>query len=330
MPEKFTSFVIQSSVFEDIRTKDLIRQFGGESFACYLALQDQLYRRETHRLPVKYWATHCADWGISEPSDLLKHLEAEGFIRLDGTEIAIDEIDERIKVRTDERNKWRSKKKGQRMAPGRPPVVPVASPETKEGQCVEMQGDCPTHSHTHIDIKKNGVPPYAPIKSTDPPNDKRALYTKLAEEQLVKEGLDQDSTFMTTGKRCMIKFPLIRLTETELADILMQYEEDGVPIDKRKLYSRAFKAVQARLEAKTAQNQSIQSISAYSWLIGWAKSELVKGLRESNDLKRSAKYLNGKDPPRVQPKAWKGHGDRSSEPVKILIEKSLGVSDANN
>ena len=103
--------------------------------------------------------------------------------------------------------------------------------------------------------------------------------------------LQNDNHFILCGRRPLRKFPCIKLTERALIDVLEDYERSGIPIDSRGIHLPAFKSVQSRLETKRAKGESLDGIDCYSWLIGFAKRDLLQTLKNEQDLKRSEIYL---------------------------------------
>lgn len=134
----------------------------------------------------------------------------------------------------------------------------------------------------NIDLKKNGAPEAEP------------KFLQIAEASLVPKSDPRLATlndFITMGRRPMAKYPIIKLTEYELADILEQFEKAGIPIDDRRIFEPAFKNVAGRLKTKASGGTLPAGISAYNWLIGFAKTDLLKEYKASLDLKRSETYL---------------------------------------
>ena len=82
-----------------------------------------------------------------------------------------------------------------------------------------------------------------------------------------------DNRFINAGRRPMKKYPLIFISATELAEVFRQYDEVGLqPIDAR----QAFQAVAGRLLTHAANGSSNNQVSAFNWLIGWAKQEVLE------------------------------------------------------
>lgn len=138
------------------------------------------------------------------------------------------------------------------------------------------------YDYDHIDLKKNGVPEQPP------------KFLEIAEASLVPKTdprLPNLNEFITMGKRPMTKYPSIRLTAYELADILEQYEQVGIPIDERRIFEPAFKNVASRLKSKASGGAPPINANAYNWLIGFAKTDLLREYKATLDLKRSETYL---------------------------------------
>lgn len=92
------------------------------------------------------------------------------------------------------------------------------------------------------------------------------------------------------GRRPLWKYPDLFLAPDELADVFEQLAESGIPSEQFKL---VFKRVDARLKTAKAEGKSLEFVSAYNWLTGWAKEEVVRELTASNNLERSRVYLVG-------------------------------------
>lgn len=134
----------------------------------------------------------------------------------------------------------------------------------------------------NIDLKKNSAPEPEP------------KYLQIAEASLIPKSdprLNTLNDFITMGRRPMRKYPIIKLTEHELADILEQFEQSGIPIDERRIFESAFKNVAGRLKTKASGGALPAGISAYNWLIGFAKTDLLREYKASLDVKRSETYL---------------------------------------
>lgn len=100
----------------------------------------------------------------------------------------------------------------------------------------------------------------------------------------------QNPQYVGAGRRPLKNYPEIFLTPAELADVFEQLVEAGIPPEQFKL---VFKRVAARLATYKAQGKNLAMISVYNWLIGWAKSDVVKELTASCNLQRSQVYLAG-------------------------------------
>lgn len=98
----------------------------------------------------------------------------------------------------------------------------------------------------------------------------------------------QNPQHVGAGRRPLKNYPDMFLTPSELADVFEQLAEAGIPPEQFKL---VFKRVAARLSTYKAQGKNLAMISVYNWLIGWAKSDVVRELTASCDLQRSQTYL---------------------------------------
>gem|GEM_PF-6036289 len=95
--------------------------------------------------------------------------------------------------------------------------------------------------------------------------------------------------YVKAGRRPLKKYPDMFLTNSELADVFCQLAAAGVPTDQFRL---VFMRVAARLNTYKAQEKNLGAVSVYNWLIGWAKSDVVKELTASCNLERSKVYLS--------------------------------------
>ncbi len=100
----------------------------------------------------------------------------------------------------------------------------------------------------------------------------------------------RNSQYVGAGRRPLRNYPDMFLTPNELADVFEQLAEAGIPPDQFKL---VFRRVAARLTTYKSQGKNLAMISVYNWLIGWAKSDVVKELTASCNLQRSKVYLAG-------------------------------------
>lgn len=100
----------------------------------------------------------------------------------------------------------------------------------------------------------------------------------------------QNRQYTHAGRRPLRRYPQIFLAPEELAEVFEQLGLAGVPPEQYKL---VFKRVAARLTTAQAQGKDPQLISAYNWLTGWAKEEVVRELTASNNLERSRVCLVG-------------------------------------
>lgn len=176
-------------------------------------------------------------------------------------------------------DKWRNAKRKQRDIP----MSPSGQQEdNRRTGCGPVNIEDLNNEDLNLDLKKNGVP------------EQQSKFLEIAEASLVSKTDPRLSTlneFIVMGKRPMTKYPAIRLTAQELADILEQYEQAGIPIDERRIFEPAFKNVAARLKNKASGGAPPLGISAYNWLIGFAKTDLLKEYKATLDLKRSETYL---------------------------------------
>lgn len=92
------------------------------------------------------------------------------------------------------------------------------------------------------------------------------------------------------GRRPLKNYPNIFLAPDELGDVFEQLQTAGINAEEFKL---VFKRVNARLNTAKAQGKTLEFISAYNWLTGWAKGEVVRELTASSNLERSRVYLVG-------------------------------------
>lgn len=99
--------------------------------------------------------------------------------------------------------------------------------------------------------------------------------------------ISSDNRYMGAGRRPLKKYPDIWLSPTELKDTLDSMNEADIPAKE------VFKKVAQRFVDYKAARRSVTTVSAHSWLNGWAKVEVLKDLKALTDLKRSQSYLNG-------------------------------------
>lgn len=90
------------------------------------------------------------------------------------------------------------------------------------------------------------------------------------------------------GRRPLKKYPDLFLTPDELAAVFDQLSAAGIPADQ---YRLVFMRVAARLMTHRADGRDLASVSAFNWLTGWAKSEVLKELADACHLERSREYL---------------------------------------
>lgn len=126
-------------------------------------------------------------------------------------------------------------------------------------------------------------------ESTHPPKSK---FLDLSKKSLdYSETHENDNRFILLGRRPMKNYPEIWLSEMELCSVLEIYEQDGIPIDGEKRYSKAFLSVNSKLQTKRVKGERMEFTNPYDWLIGFAKHDLLRELSASASLKRQEKYL---------------------------------------
>lgn len=174
---------------------------------------------------------------------------------------------------------------GQSTNPLVEPTNPLVETDQPIGQ--NLTNPLVTNNDKEIIIKNNEK------ENKDSPPAKVSKFLDIARQSLVSVSdpkIQKDAQFISLGRRPMVNYPDIKLTELELCEILEDYEAAGIPIDNRKLFMSAFKNVQSKIKTKTARGQTTAFTNAFSWLIGFEKETLLKNLKASLDLKRSEIY----------------------------------------
>ena len=110
------------------------------------------------------------------------------------------------------------------------------------------------------------------------------------------EPLESDSVwssepqFVMARRRPLKKYPELFLTPEELAQVFEQLADAGIPSDRFKM---VFMRAAARLTTYRIQGKVPAAVSAFNWLTGWAKNEVVEELTASCKLERNRAYLEG-------------------------------------
>jgi hypothetical protein len=182
---------------------------------------------------------------------------------------------------------------GQECPPDR---TEVSSPPDKVSGTSDKSVQSTGHNNDKEIIIKNNDKVNVGLPPPEDPDFEKSKFWDLAGAALESPDnpkVQNSNQYMTTGRRPLKKHPIIHLTQSELSRALEIYEEFGVPIDAKKIYQRAFLAIEARLSTYKGEGKRLEAISCFNWLIGWALQDLLKSLKSSTDLKRSQKYLEG-------------------------------------
>lgn len=179
-----------------------------------------------------------------------------------------------------QQEKWRKAKSKQAEFPKPSPKIPIGI--LREGARLSE------HLNTE-DLKIEDLNNKKEVASSPVPEIK--LESKYS--YLIPDALDQpdnSNQSINMGRRRLKKYPEIYLTPYEFCDVLEQYEQDGIPIDERKIYQNAFKIVNSEILTNRAKGKTTDFTNAYKWLIGFAKTDLLKQYKESLAVKRNEKY----------------------------------------
>lgn len=128
-----------------------------------------------------------------------------------------------------------------------------------------------------VECKDPAPPPPNGIKSEIKDTDPVSPYLEQAKSKLCEpSGLlpwEKTNAFMSQGKQPMLKYPDIFLSQVELAEIMRQYTEAGIPGAK---FREACQIVNGRVQTNKADGKSPDRINCFNWFIGWVKQELLE------------------------------------------------------
>jgi hypothetical protein len=292
--ESFTSWVVEASFFNDLRTLAVAGEFN-TPLTTLLILQtwNELYRRRSHRLSKAIWIGLAMSIGLeaSIASAVLNRLCSADidYLFLDENgEIGSKSVDERCATRSEERKVWREKKRGQRANKQDVQQESVGTSSTIERVVPTLSpGDSPTPTPTptpHIN-NNNGAPDFSHFEADERENLERvnAMLEPPDHPRVLK------SSHLGTGRRPTKKYSEIWLDPFELKEVFQALESSGLPPES---FSAVFKAVQSHIKTKVGSGAMAERFNAYTALTGWALREQLENERNKIDLIRSNNYLN--------------------------------------
>ncbi len=153
-----------------------------------------------------------------------------------------------------------------------PPLQEITPPSTLE-EVLQHTSD-PSPSTLVIDRNTNGSIKEGECEGSHP-----------LEDHFLKKGSNDDweqlPQAVNCGRRPLVKYPDILLSNTELERILQVHNENGIASEP------VFQKVQSKLKTKGACGESTSRIDANLWLTGWAMTEVSNEMRSANYLAKS-------------------------------------------
>lgn len=120
---------------------------------------------------------------------------------------------------------------------------------------------------------------------------KQKDYLAIAERHLEaadgKSAWENTNQYMTAGRRPTKKFPRIFISAHELAHVLEDYEQAGIPLDRVK---SAMILVDSKLASYEISSKSTASVCVFAWLVSWVKHQLLETLIKEKRLQRVSKW----------------------------------------
>lgn len=89
--------------------------------------------------------------------------------------------------------------------------------------------------------------------------------------------------YMLAGRQPMRDYPLISISKHELASVIRDWKQRGIPPPK---WRKAFLACEARLRTYLANGKSLDHVAVVTWLLGFQGSQLVDETTQDERLAR--------------------------------------------
>lgn len=160
-------------------------------------------------------------------------------------------------------------------------LVPDSKSNADQKLSISSDTDTDTDTEKDLDHKETVSP-----KGKDPLDEFLELAQPHICEPTGSEPWENENEFINAGRRPLKKYPKIFLTASELAQVFQQYESAGIP---RENWTEGFQLVQAKLNTPGPHRNTV---SAFSWLTSFVKTQLLETAIKKSTLSRVKGYEN--------------------------------------